>query len=212
MDTLPSPPPIKVGSRRPCATSQLSSPVSSHRLSHAKSSGGYTTLQCSRPPHSRLTVDTRWQQFFRRLANCDAPSQPISLVLITASLELLGFEIRSRQAISIPKRKMLLVSPLRRFAQRAVDRGAFAISRSPSRQARNGLLLTLSKLHFLSSKLQNQDQIHFTYNAIIYCLQCIYNANNLLITMRGTAEKFKWHCAVSAAVQYHFGLFRELDG
>ena len=30
--------------------------------------------------------------------------------------------------------------------------------------------------------------------------------------MRGTAEKFKWHCAVSAAVQYHFGLFRELDG
>ena len=33
------------------------------------------------------------------------PSQLISLVLLTASLELLGFEIRSRQAISIPKRK-----------------------------------------------------------------------------------------------------------
>ena len=41
------------------ATSQLSSPVSSQRLYHGKSSGGYTTLQCSTPPHSK----------------CDAPSQ-----------------------------------------------------------------------------------------------------------------------------------------
>ena len=51
------------------------------------------------------------------------------LVLLTASLELLGFEIRSWEAISIPKRKMLLVSPLRRLADWAVDRGAFAILR-----------------------------------------------------------------------------------
>ena len=41
------------------AKSQLSSPVSSQRLSHGKSSGGYMTLQCSTPPHSK----------------CDAPSQ-----------------------------------------------------------------------------------------------------------------------------------------
>ena len=81
-----------------------------------------------------------------------APSQLIPLVLLTVSLELLGFEIRSRQAISIPKRKVLLVSPLRRLAYRAVDRKAFAISLSPSRQARNGSLLTLSKLHLLSFK------------------------------------------------------------
>ena len=100
--------------------------------------------------YTKLTAEIWWQQFFRRLSNCDAPSQLISLVLLTASLELLGFEIRSRQAISIPKRKMLLVSLLRRLAYRAVDRGAFAVSLSPSRQARNGSLLTLSKLHFLS--------------------------------------------------------------
>ena len=84
------------------------------------------------------------QQLWRTVT-CDAPSQLISLVLVTANLELLGFEIRSRQAISILKRKVLLVSPLRRLAYRAVDRGAFAISLSPSRQARNGSLLTLSK-------------------------------------------------------------------
>ena len=40
-------------------TSQLSSPVSSQRLGHGKSSGGYMTLQCSTPPHSK----------------CHAPSQ-----------------------------------------------------------------------------------------------------------------------------------------
>ena len=42
--------------------------------------------------------------------SCDAPSQLISLVLVTARLALLGSEIPSRQAISIPNRKMLLVS------------------------------------------------------------------------------------------------------
>ena len=68
------------------------------------------------------SAETWWQQFFRRLSNCDAPSQPIFLVLLTASLELLGFKIHSRQAISIPKRKMLLVSPLRCLAYRAVGR------------------------------------------------------------------------------------------
>ena len=78
--------------------------------------------------YTRLTAETWWQQFFRRLSNCDAPSQLI-LVLLTASLELLGFEIHSRQAISIPKRKVLLVSPLRRLAYRTVDRRAFVISR-----------------------------------------------------------------------------------
>ena len=102
--------------------------------------------------YTRLPAETWWQQFFRRLSNCDALSQVISLVLLTASLELLGFGIRSRQAISIPKRKVLLVSPLRRLPYRAVDRGAFAISFIPSRQARNGSLLTLSKLHLLSCK------------------------------------------------------------
>ena len=86
---------------------------------------------------------------------CGAPSQLISLVLLTASLELLGFEIRSRQAISIPKHKVLLVSPLRCLANRAVDRGAFAISLSPSRQARNGSLLASSKLHPLSFFFMN---------------------------------------------------------
>ena len=103
--------------------------------------------------YTRLTAETWWQQFFRRLSNCDAPSQLISLV--TASLELLGFEIRSRQAISIPKHKVLLVSPLRCLANRAVDRGAFAISLSPSRQARNGSLLASSKLHPLSFFFMN---------------------------------------------------------
>ena len=44
----------------------------------------------------------------------------------------------------------ILVSPLRRLAYRAVDRRAFAISLFPSRQARNGSLLALSKLHLLS--------------------------------------------------------------
>ena len=53
--------------------------------------------------YTRLTAETWWQQLFRRLSNCDAPSQLISLVLLTVSLELLGFEIHSRQAISIPK-------------------------------------------------------------------------------------------------------------
>ena len=71
--------------------------------------------------YTRLTAETWWQQFFRRLSNCDAPSQLIYLVLLTASLELLGFKIRSRQAISIPKRKVLLVSPLRRLPYRAVS-------------------------------------------------------------------------------------------
>ena len=57
-----------------------------------------------------------------RLSNCDAPSQLISLVLLTASLALLRFDIRSRPAISITKRKKLLASPLRRLAHRAVGR------------------------------------------------------------------------------------------
>ena len=69
--------------------------------------------------------------------------------LVTASLELLGFEIRSRQAISIPKRKVLLVSPLRRLAYRALI-GEHLRYRYPPRQVRNGSLLTLSKLHLLS--------------------------------------------------------------
>ena len=62
-------------------------------------------------------------------SKCDTSSQLISLVLLPASLALLGFEIRLRQPISIAKRKVLLVSPLRRLAYRAVDRGAFVISR-----------------------------------------------------------------------------------
>ena len=61
---------------------------------------------------------------------CDAPWQLIiSLVLVTTRLALLGSEIPSQQPISILKRKMLLVSPLRRLARRAIARGAFAISR-----------------------------------------------------------------------------------
>ena len=79
--------------------------------------------------YTRLTAKTWWQQFLRRLGNCDAPSQLISLVLVTASLELLGFEIRSRQAVAIPKRKVLLVSPLRHLAYRAVDPGKSAMAR-----------------------------------------------------------------------------------
>ena len=42
-----------------------------------------------------LTVKTWWQQFFRWLSNCDAPSQLISLVLVTASLPLLGSDAAS---------------------------------------------------------------------------------------------------------------------
>ena len=76
--------------------------------------------------YTRLTAETWWQQFFRRLSNCDAASLLISLVLVTARL---GSEIHARQAISIPKRKMLLISPLRCSAHRDVDRGAFATSR-----------------------------------------------------------------------------------
>ena len=45
-----------------------------------------------------------------RTITCDTPSQLISLVLLTASLELLGSEIRSRQAFSIPKRKTCLAA------------------------------------------------------------------------------------------------------
>ena len=139
------------------ATSQLFSPVSSQRLGHGKPSGGYMTLQCQHTTPqqmwctvtaicTRLTAETSWQQFFRRLSNCDAPSQLISLVLTTASLPLLGSGIRSRQAISIPKRRMLLVSPLR------CDIRDIAISLSSSSQVHNGSLLTLSKLHLLSLK------------------------------------------------------------
>ena len=84
--------------------------------------------------HSRdmVTAILQAAQQLWRTVTCDAPSQLISLVLVTASLALLGSEIPSRQAILIPKRKMLLVS-LGRLAHRA-----FAISLSPSRQVRNG--------------------------------------------------------------------------
>ena len=129
------------------ATSQLSSPVSSQRLSHSKCDAlSQLFTPDSQPRHGGSNSSG---------SSAIVTAQLISLVLLTASLELLGFGIRSRQAISIPKRKVLLVSPLRRLPYRAVDRGAFAISRyrlSPSRQARNGSLLTLSKLHLLSLK------------------------------------------------------------
>ena len=120
------------------AKSQLSSPVSSQRLSHGKSSGGYMTFQCSTPLHSKcdapsplFTPDSQSRHGDSNSSggsarNCDAPSQLISLVLVTATLALLGTEIPSRQVISIPNRKMLLVSQLRRLAHGAVDRGAFA--------------------------------------------------------------------------------------
>ena len=81
------------------------------------------------PSRDMVAVILQAAQQLWRTVTCDAPSQLISLVLLTASLELLGFEIRSRQAISITKRNVLLVSPLRRLAYRAVDRRAFAISR-----------------------------------------------------------------------------------
>ena len=133
------------------ATSQLSSPVSSQRLGHGKSSGGYTTLRCSTPPHSKC--DTPSQLFtpdsqprhcgsnfqaaqpLWRTVTCDLPSQLISLVLVTASLVLLRFEIPSRQAISIPKRKIL------RYRDIAI----------PLQASSNGSLLTLSKWHLLTS-------------------------------------------------------------
>ena len=104
--------------------------------------------------HSRDMVAAIFQavQQLWRTVTSDAPSQLISLVLLTASHELLGLGIRSRQAISIPKRKVLLVSPLRRLAYRAIDRGAFAIPRYRyPRQVPNGSQLTLSKFHLLSS-------------------------------------------------------------
>ena len=86
------------------------------------------TLQCSTPPHSKcdapsqlFTPDSQPRHGGSNYSGgsaivthvtCDAPSQLISLVLLTASLEL--------QAISISKRKMLLVSPLRRLAYRVI--------------------------------------------------------------------------------------------
>ena len=61
----------------------------------------------------------------------------------------LGEEVTMATLLRVkPLRKVQLVSLLRRLAYRAVDQGA--ISLSPSRQARNGSLLTLSKLHLLS--------------------------------------------------------------
>ena len=76
------------------------------------------------PSRDMVAAVLQAAQHLWRTVTCDAPSQLISLILLTASLELLGLEIRSRQTLSIPKRTMLLVSPLRRLAYRAVDRGA----------------------------------------------------------------------------------------
>ena len=135
------------------ATSQLSSPVSSQRLGHGKGSGGYMTLQCSTPPHSRCDAHSQLftpdSQPRHGDSNCDAPSQLISLVLVTARLALLGSEIPSRQAISIPKCKMLLVSPLTRlggFSASGCWSGSFcdiAISLSFSRQVAQWLAANL---------------------------------------------------------------------
>ena len=67
----------------------------------------------------------------------------------SSNLLRLGEEVTMATLLRVkPLRKVQLVSLLRRLAYRAVDQGA--ISLSPSRQARNGSLLTLSKLHLLS--------------------------------------------------------------
>ena len=133
-------------------TSQLSSHVSSHRLSHSKCDApSQLSTPESQPRHGGSNFQAARQLW--RTVTCDALSQLISLVLLTACLDLLGFGIRSRKAISIPKRKVLLLLPLRCLPYRAVDRGAFAISFIPSRQARNSSLLTLSKLHLRSLKI-----------------------------------------------------------
>ena len=93
------------------------------------------------------------QQLWRNVT-CVAPSKLISLVLVTASLELLGFEIRSRQAISIPKRKVLCTClATETLSLSSCGLGSIcdiAISLFPYRRARNGSLLTLRKLHLLS--------------------------------------------------------------
>ena len=127
-----------------------------HSYRHQSRHRDSATANDSQPRHGGSNPSGGAQQLWRTVT-CDPPSQLISLVLLTGSLELLGFEIRSRQAISIPKRKVLLDSPLRRLAYRALigEHRDIAISLSPSRQARNGSLLTLSKLHLLSLILED---------------------------------------------------------
>ena len=71
-------------------------------------------------------------------------------ILVTASLALLGSEIPSRQAISIQKRKFLIVSPLTALGCSSGSTCDIAISSSPSRHVRNGSLLTLSNSHLLA--------------------------------------------------------------
>ena len=93
---------------------------------------------------TRLTAETWWQKFFRRLRNSDAPSQLISFVLVTASIALLGSEIPSRQTISCLTVETLGASDC--WSGSIYD---IAISLSPSRQVRNGSLLTWGKLHLL---------------------------------------------------------------
>ena len=111
-------------------TSQLSSTVSSQRLGHSKcDTPSQLFTPDSQPRHGGAILQAAQRH------RCNTPSQLISLVLVTATLELLGFEICLQQAISIPRHKVLLVLPLRCLAYRAVDRGAFAISLSPSRQS-----------------------------------------------------------------------------
>ena len=71
----------------------------------------------------------------------------------SSNLLRLGEEVTMATLLRVkPLRNVPLVSLLRRLhvAYRAVDQGAFAISLSPSQQARNGSLLTLSKLHLLA--------------------------------------------------------------
>ena len=95
---------------------------SRQRLSHSKCDAPSQLFTPDSQPRHGGSNSSGGSAIVTRLSNCDAPSQLISLVLLTASLALLRFDIRSRPAISITKRKKLLASPLRRLAHRAVGR------------------------------------------------------------------------------------------
>ena len=63
------------------ATSKLSLSVSSQRLGHGKSSGGYTTLQCSTPPHSKC--DTPSQLFTRLTTGYGESNSSVGSEIVT---------------------------------------------------------------------------------------------------------------------------------
>ena len=99
-----------------------------------------------------------------------------------------------------PKRKLLLVSPLRCLAHWAVDQGAFAILqyRYPPPGKRIGSLLTLSKLHLIS------------FNYYIQQIDCIVTSAGGIEEdfIKCLAPTFIGDFALKGSVLYEKGLNR----